>query len=57
MVALPTNPDPITMPLDLVGQFRVYSLIGLTLFWAVLGLCFAWVATRTANIVPMQGAR
>jgi predicted cobalt transporter CbtA len=39
--AMPGNPDPIHMPMSLVVNFRVLSLVGVTLFWGVLGLGFA----------------
>jgi len=37
---MPINPDAIHIPDDLVATFRGRSLVGLTLFWAVLGLAF-----------------
>jgi predicted cobalt transporter CbtA len=43
VLVLPNNPDPITAPMDLINTFRVYSLIGLTLFWAVFGAAFSWL--------------
>ncbi len=36
-LAMPPNPDPVEMPGDLVTAFRVLSVVGLTLFWVVLG--------------------
>jgi predicted cobalt transporter CbtA len=48
-VALPANPDPIRLPDFLVMGFRVRSLLGLTLFWGVLGVSFAWLAARFAR--------
>jgi len=42
LVVMPANTDPVEMPPDLVMQFRVLSLLGLTLFWAVLGGLVAW---------------
>ncbi len=38
---LPPNPDPVTMPLELISGFRVRSLEGLTVFWLVLACTFA----------------
>jgi predicted cobalt transporter CbtA len=38
--AMPPNPDPLTMPADIVTPFRVFSALGLCLFWAVMGLVF-----------------
>jgi hypothetical protein len=40
---LPGNPDAVRMPEDLVGTFRILSLAGLTLFWALFGAGFAWI--------------
>ncbi len=40
-VAMPNNPDPVHMPMLLVINFRILSLIGVTLFWIVLGASFA----------------
>jgi predicted cobalt transporter CbtA len=37
---MPANPDPVTLPAGLVTQFRLLSLVGLTLFWLVLGAVF-----------------
>ena len=51
---LPANPDPVTLPLDLVSAFRVRSAAGLTLFWAVLGAVFA-AAALYLNRGAMRG--
>lgn len=52
-LAMPGNPDAITMPLDLVQNFRIVSLSGLTVFWVAFGLVFAWFAQRLAqNTAP-----
>jgi hypothetical protein len=32
----------------LVESFRLYSLIGVALFWSILGVVFAGLAHRTA---------
>jgi hypothetical protein len=37
---MPPNPDPVTLPTELVAAFRALSLVGLTLFWLVLGAAF-----------------
>lgn len=47
-VFLPPNPDPISIPLDLLRDFQVRSFIGLGLFWAILGLLFALNLRRRA---------
>jgi len=44
---LPANPDPVHMPEDVLTPFRIFSLAGLTLFWAVLGAIFASLSRRT----------
>jgi hypothetical protein len=48
-VVMPASPDAVTMPLELVTGFRVRSLAGLTLFWAVFGGVFAWRLGRTED--------
>ena len=37
-VAMPENPDEISAPLDLVGEFRLMSLIGVLSFWVSVGI-------------------
>ena len=37
-VAMPENPDEISAPLDLVGEFRLMSLIGVLSFWVSVGM-------------------
>jgi predicted cobalt transporter CbtA len=49
VLLMPPNPDPITAPADLVFNFRVRSLLGLTLFWAMFGTVFGWLARRNAR--------
>ncbi len=46
IVMLPPNPDPVTMPIALVSEFRVLSLLSLAIFWALLGAAFAWATGR-----------
>jgi predicted cobalt transporter CbtA len=53
LLLMPGNPDPATMPAEIVLPFRAFSLGGLTLFWAIFGLCFGWLARRAANPRPM----
>lgn len=45
-VAMPENPDPIAAPAKLVWEFRLLSLAGLTLFWAVLAVGFGTLERR-----------
>ena len=37
-VAMPENPDEITAPMDLVNEFRIMSVLGVTSFWASVGI-------------------
>jgi hypothetical protein len=37
-IAMPSNPDPITAPEDIVNGFRAVSAIGVSVFWLVAGL-------------------
>ncbi len=41
---LPGNPDAVEMPPDIVWKFRALSLVGLFVFWGVLGGAFAWLS-------------
>ncbi|HEX7032598.1 MAG TPA: CbtA family protein [Nitrososphaera sp.] len=36
--AMPSNPDQISAPMDLVISFRIVSALTITMFWALLGL-------------------
>jgi predicted cobalt transporter CbtA len=45
-LALPSNPDEITIPADLLWSFRVASLAGQAAFWAVTGAVFGLLGTR-----------
>lgn len=47
---LPANPDPVHMPEAVLTPFRMFSLVGLTLFWLVLGTTFAGLTRRAAAI-------
>ncbi len=49
LLLMPNNPDAVTMPAQVVQQFRWLSLAGLTLFWLGFGLCFGWLAGRGAD--------
>jgi hypothetical protein len=46
---LPAYPDEITVPHDILSSFRWYSALGLTIFWAVFGACFAALLTFVFN--------
>ena len=36
--AMPENPDEITAPMNLVNEFRIMSVLGVTSFWVSMGL-------------------
>jgi hypothetical protein len=48
-LAMPANPDPLTMPLEVIQNFRALSFSGLTVFWVAFGLVFAWMAHLLAK--------
>ena len=37
-VAMPENPDDVTAPMNLVEEFRVMSVVGVSIFWIALGI-------------------
>ena len=39
-VIMPSNPDEITAPMDLVNGFRIASMATMTVFWVILGVTF-----------------
>ena len=43
-VAMPDNPDEITAPMNLVNEFRLVSVLGVSSFWASVGIIlgFLW---------------
>jgi predicted cobalt transporter CbtA len=47
--ALPSNPDAVRLPPDLVQSFRSLSLLGQILFWGVLGAAFSWLCRRQSR--------
>jgi predicted cobalt transporter CbtA len=50
-IGMPGNPDDVTMPADLVSTFRALSLVGLTLFWIVLGFLFGKLLSSRPALV------
>jgi predicted cobalt transporter CbtA len=46
--AMPANPDPVRLPAELIQGFRIRSLAGMALFWAVFGVAFAVLAGRAS---------
>ena len=45
-VALPSNPDPVKLPFELVREFRALSLAGQLLFWTTMAGAFWWLCGR-----------
>lgn len=43
---MPENPDEITVPMDLVNEFRIMSIIGVTSFWVSIGLILGFFWNR-----------
>ena len=37
-VAMPENPDEVAAPMNLVNEFRIMSVLGVTSFWASVGI-------------------
>ena len=50
-VVMPSSPDEVRMPTDLLVTFRALSAIGLTLFWAVLGFLFGKLLSKAHTLV------
>lgn len=48
-IAMPPNPDVVQASSGLLWRFRLASLGGLLLFWAVLGAAFGWLAKEQAD--------
>lgn len=44
--AMPENPDKITAPMNLVNEFRVMSILGVTSFWISVGLILGFFWNR-----------
>ncbi len=59
LLVIPGNPDPIPVPVDLLGQFRTLTIIGHFLQWMLLGagvgLVLIW-KQRSAGIPPEAAA-
>lgn len=51
-VELPSNPDPVRLPLDLVREFRILSFAGQLLFWATMGGAFRWLRKNSFRELP-----
>ena len=44
--AMPENPDEITAPMNLVNEFRIMSVLGVTSFWASIGIILGFFWNR-----------
>lgn len=53
-VLLPANPDAIRTSPDVLWTFRVLSVVGLAVFWAVLGLSFGLLLQRQQGRVSWR---
>ena len=42
-IFVPSNPDDITAPISLVNEFRIMSMLTMTIFWVVLGITFGLI--------------
>jgi len=42
-IFVPSNPDDITAPIYLVNEFRIMSMLTMTIFWIVLGITFGLI--------------
>jgi predicted cobalt transporter CbtA len=52
-VALPSSPDPVRLPLELIREFRVLSLAGQLLFWTTMGGGFWWLCRKFSQAIPV----
>ncbi len=50
--AMPSNPDPVRLPGELISSFRALSLVGLTLFWLLFGAAFVMLVRRAERGSP-----
>jgi Probable cobalt transporter subunit (CbtA) len=55
-LVMPANPDPVELPAALVWWFRGVALLGLILFWVVLGGAFVWLLREAPTPSPVRGA-
>ena len=45
-IVMPENPDEITAPMNLVNEFRMMSMLGVTSFWVSVGLILGFLWNR-----------
>ena len=45
---MPANPDEVTAPMELVNEFRIMSVLGVTTFWVSVAVILGalWHKTR-----------
>jgi len=51
-LAFPSNPDPVRLPPELVGEFRFLSLLGQLILWTAMGGMFWWLCRRVSRAAP-----
>ena len=56
-VVLPGSPDVVTLPATLVWRFRVASVGGQALFWAVTAVVFGWLCLARSEHQPSWAQR
>jgi MFS family permease len=58
-LGMPANPDPVEMPAPLISTFRLFSFVGLIVFWGGMGGAFGWLAadSKAAAYAPSRGKR
>ncbi len=52
---MPSNPDPVPVPMNVLWKFRALSLAGLVLFWLLLGALSALLLGRQVVHPPGRG--
>lgn len=53
-LAFPSNPDPVRLPPELVGEFRFLSLLGQFVLWTAMGGMFWWLCRKVSRVSPNQ---
>jgi len=51
-LAFPSNPDPVRLPPELVGEFRLLSLLGQLVLWTAMGGLFWWLCRKVSRAAP-----
>ena len=47
--AMPENPDEVTAPMDLVNEFRLMSVLGVSTFWVSVGFDFGIILEQISS--------